>query len=53
MILDNNQQSRLIASLAYFISKISMSTLHDIVTYFPSSNQSYVFTPTDVRQFDT
>ncbi|CAF1392236.1 unnamed protein product [Adineta steineri] len=50
---DNNQQSRLIVSLSYFISKISMNTLHDIVTYFPSSNQSYVFTPSDVRQFDT
>jgi DNA-dependent protein kinase catalytic subunit len=52
IILDNKQQSRLIKSLLYFISKISMSTLHDIVTYFPPSNQSSVFTPTDVRQFD-
>ena len=30
-----------------------MSTLHDLVTYFPSSDQSHVFTPSDVRQFDT
>ncbi|CAF4588973.1 unnamed protein product, partial [Rotaria magnacalcarata] len=30
-----------------------MNTLHDIVTYFPSSNQSNVFTPNDVHQFDT
>ncbi|CAF3812228.1 unnamed protein product [Rotaria sordida] len=50
---DNNQQSRLITSLSYFISKISMNTLHDIVSYFPVSNQSYIFTPNDVRQFDT
>ncbi|CAF2850969.1 unnamed protein product [Rotaria sp. Silwood2] len=50
---DNNQKSRLITSLSYFISKISMNTLHDIVNYFPASNQSYVFTPNDVRQFDT
>ncbi|CAF4915020.1 unnamed protein product, partial [Rotaria sp. Silwood1] len=50
---DNNQQSRLITSLSYFISKISMNTLHNIVSYFPASSQSYVFTPNDVRQFDT
>ncbi|CAF4158320.1 unnamed protein product, partial [Rotaria sp. Silwood2] len=49
---DNNQQSRLITSLSYFISKISMNTLHDIVSYFPISNQSYVFTRNDVRQFN-
>ena len=48
--LDNNQQSRLIAALSYFISKISMNTLYDIVTYFPSVNQTQVFTPTDVNQ---
>lgn len=52
-VSDSNQRSRLIASLSYFISKISMSTLHDVVTYFPSTNQSQVFTPSDVRQFDT
>ncbi|UJR22353.1 hypothetical protein I4U23_025415 [Adineta vaga] len=50
---NDNQRSRLIESLTYFISKISMCTLHDIITYFPSSNQSYVFTPSDVHQFDT
>ena len=53
MILENKQQSRLIISLTYFISKISMSTLHDIVNYFPPSNQTHVFTPSDVQQFDT
>ena len=53
IIVDNNQQSRLIASLSYFISKISMKTLHDIVNYFPSMNQPHVFTPSDVQQFDT
>ncbi|CAF4559648.1 unnamed protein product, partial [Rotaria sp. Silwood2] len=52
LLPDNNQQSRLITSLSYFISKISMNTLHDIVSYFPISNQSYVFTPNDVRQFN-
>ncbi|CAF5017510.1 unnamed protein product [Rotaria sp. Silwood1] len=45
---DNNQQSHLITSVSYFISKISMNTLRDIVSYFPISNQSYVFTPNDV-----
>ena len=50
---DNHQQSRLVTSLNYFISKIAMSTLHDLVTYFPSSSLSAVFTPNDVRQFDT
>ncbi|CAF5028196.1 unnamed protein product, partial [Rotaria sp. Silwood1] len=49
---DNNQQSHLITSLSYFISKISRNTLHDIASYFPISNQSYVFTPNDVRQLD-
>lgn len=53
IFLENSQQTRLITSLKYFISKISMSTLHDIVAYFPPSSQSHVFTPTDVRQFDT
>ncbi|CAF1236923.1 unnamed protein product [Rotaria sordida] len=50
---DNNQQSRLIIALSYFIPKISMNTLYDIVNYFPSSNQTHVFTPTDISQFDT
>ncbi|CAF5101376.1 unnamed protein product, partial [Rotaria magnacalcarata] len=53
ILQENNKRSRLIESLSYFISKISMNTLHDIVTYFPSSNQSNVFTPNDVHQFDT
>ena len=51
--LDNNQHSRLIMALSYFITKISMSTLYDIVAYFPQSNQAQVFTPTDVNQFET
>jgi hypothetical protein len=51
--LDNTQQSRLIAALSYFITKISMNTLNDIVTYFPPSNQPHVFIPTDVTQFET
>ncbi|CAF1189299.1 unnamed protein product, partial [Adineta ricciae] len=46
-------RSRLIVSLSYFISKVSMNSLHDISTYFVSSSpHSSVFTPTDVRQFD-
>ena len=53
IIVANNQQSRLVTSLSYFISKISMKTLHDIFNYFPSTNQSHVFTPSDVQQFDT
>jgi len=53
IILDNNQQSRLITALSYFITKISMNTLYDIVTYFPPSNQTQIFTPTDVSQFET
>lgn len=53
MVLENNQQSRLIIALSYFITKISMSTLYDVVTYFPSSNQTYVFTPTDISQYET
>jgi DNA-dependent protein kinase catalytic subunit len=31
---ENNEQSRLITSLNYFIAKIGMCTLHDLVTYF-------------------
>lgn len=50
---DNNQQSRLIAALSYFIRNIAMNTLYDIVTQFPPSTQTYVFTPTDIGQFDT
>jgi hypothetical protein len=53
ILSDNNQQSRLIPSLSYFITKISMNTLYDIVTYFPPSNQTHVFTPTDINQFET
>ncbi|CAF4102426.1 unnamed protein product [Rotaria sordida] len=50
---DNNQYSRLIVALSYIITKISMSTLYDIVTYLPPSSQSYVFTPTYISQFET
>ncbi|CAF1316968.1 unnamed protein product [Adineta steineri] len=50
---DNNQQSRLIVAISYFIQKVSMNTLYDIITYFPPSNQPQVFTPTDVNQFET
>ncbi|CAF0848203.1 unnamed protein product, partial [Adineta ricciae] len=50
---DNNQQSRFIVALSYFVGKISMSTLSDLVAYFPSSNQPQVFTPTDINQFET
>ncbi|CAF4589767.1 unnamed protein product, partial [Rotaria sp. Silwood2] len=48
-----NQQSRVIVVLSYFITKISMNTLYDIITYFPPSNQTNVFTPTDISQFET
>jgi len=50
---ENQQRTRLIISLKYFISKISLCTLHQIVNYFPSNSQSIVFTPTDINQFDT
>ncbi|CAF3651048.1 unnamed protein product [Rotaria socialis] len=50
---DNHQQSHLIVALLYFITKVSMSTLYNIVTYFPPSTQTHVFTPTDISQFET
>ncbi|CAF1017404.1 unnamed protein product [Rotaria sp. Silwood1] len=49
---DTNQQSRLIVALWYFITKISMNKLYDIVTYFPSWNQTQLFTPIDINQFE-
>ncbi|CAF4813680.1 unnamed protein product, partial [Rotaria socialis] len=49
----NHQQSHLIVALLYFITKVSMSTLYNIVTYFPPSTQTHVFTPTDISQFET
>jgi len=52
-LLFHEEQSRLFSGLSYFITRISMSTLDDLMKSFPSSNQTQVFTPTDISQYET